>query len=101
MANRADGIFAVTDDVAIGAIQVLIENCVKIPEEIAIVGFSNDTTTMIVERKLSSVNQPAIEIGRKAAELILGQVKHHTPPETVILKTKLVIRASSLRKSTP
>lgn len=97
MADMPDAIFAVLDDVAIGATLVLKENGIKIPEEVAIVGFSNDTTCLIVDPKLSSVNQPALEMGRKAAELILSQVEKSCPAETIILKTELIVRASSSR----
>jgi len=56
-----DAIFAVTDDVAIGAIQVLKENNIRIPDQVAVVGFSNSKNATIIEPNLSSVDQHGLD----------------------------------------
>lgn len=96
--NRPDAIFAVNDPVALGAFHYLQANGIKIPDETALVGFTNNPNSSLVKPGLTTVSQPAFEIGRKAASLLLQQLdkKNETkPPETVILSTELIIRESS------
>ncbi|UCH65717.1 MAG: LacI family DNA-binding transcriptional regulator [Ignavibacterium sp.] len=96
--NIPEAIFAVNDPVAIGAFKRLREEGFSIPEQIAIVGFSNNPIAEIIEPKLTTVNQPAYEMGRKAAELIINQIKSgESPPKfmTEILDTELIVRESA------
>lgn len=93
-----DAVFAVNDPVALGAFLHIQDMGLKIPEDIALVGFSNNPNTRLVRPKLTTVNQPAFEIGQTAANLLLKSfsdksVKHEI--ETVVLKTELVVRQSS------
>lgn len=93
-----DAIFAINDPVALGAFIYLIDKGIKIPEEIALVGFSNNPNTMLVRPRLTTVNQPAFEIGKCAAGLLLKQFKcepEQRETETVVLKTDLIVRESS------
>lgn len=99
-----DGIFAFNDPTAIGAMKTLQKNGVKIPEDIAVVGFSESKMAVIVEPNLTSVEQPTFEIGKAAAEVLLQQLKNKNNPEerksdrTIILGAKLNIRESSCKK---
>ena len=104
MEKIPDGIFAVNDPVAIGAMKTLQKNKIRIPEDMAVVGFSESKEAFIVEPNLTSVEQPTFEMGRNAAQLLLEQIKHNVNNEdkmlskSVILDAKLNIRESSLRK---
>ena len=104
MEKMPDGIFAVNDPVAIGAMKTLQKNKIRIPEDMAVVGFSESKEAFIVEPNLTSVEQPTFEMGRNAAQLLLEQIKHNVNNEdkmlskSVILDAKLNIRESSLRK---
>jgi LacI family transcriptional regulator len=94
-----DAIFSASDFCALGAMQVLKENGIKIPEEVAIVGFSNEPFTSFTEPSISSVNQYPIEMGKTVANLFfdaLNTGKDVLPKKTVI-QPKLIIRESSLR----
>lgn len=96
-----DGIFAISDLVAIGAMLTIKEKGLKIPEEVAIIGFANSRYASFFEPSLSSIEQPAFEMGQIAAQLFLDQTKTDADqyvPETKILKTKLIVRASSAPK---
>jgi LacI family transcriptional regulator len=98
-----DGIFAVTDTVALGAATALKQAGKRIPTDLAIAGFSDWRISSIVEPPLTSVAQPSLEMGRKAAELILREInatKDELPfeAETIILDTELKIRTSSQRR---
>ena len=96
-----DAIFAVTDIVAIGVMTGLKEAGKKIPHEVAVVGFNDWFMCRVVDPPLSSVFQPGIKMGRKAAELLLQEISQEkagrTPAyETVVLPTDLKIRSSTL-----
>jgi LacI family transcriptional regulator len=96
--NMPDAIFAVNDPVAIGAFKKLKERGYSIPENVAIVGFSNNPITELIEPKLTTVNQPAFSMGKKAAELIIKQIESKEPFTnfmTEVLDTELIIREST------
>jgi LacI family transcriptional regulator len=94
-----DGLFAVTDPVAIGAMKTFMKHGVRIPEDIAVVGFTESPSATIIEPNLTSVQQPTYEIGVKAAELLLAQIVdiNHIS-QTIILDAELNIKDSSLCK---
>jgi LacI family transcriptional regulator len=105
MKELPDAIFAVNDPVAIGAMKTLQKHGLKIPEDIAVAGFSDSQKALIIEPNLTSVEQPTFEMGKIAAELLLKQIKHNSKNEdrilsqSVTLEAKLNIRESSLRKN--
>ncbi len=93
-----DSIFAVNDPVAIGAFQRIKEAGLKIPEDIAIVGFSNNKITSLVEPSITTVDQPSFEMGKKAAEILIEMIENEETmktKKTIVLKTKLIIRNSA------
>ncbi|PQA54021.1 LacI family DNA-binding transcriptional regulator [Siphonobacter curvatus] len=93
-----DAIFAVNDPTAIQVMLVAKAKGVRIPEELAVVGFSNDPISAIIEPGLTTVSQPVGEIGRTAARLFLETIRlgEQTVPRTETLKTELIIRGSSV-----
>ncbi|MFV0437042.1 MAG: LacI family DNA-binding transcriptional regulator [Desulfopila sp.] len=97
--KRPDAIFAVNDPVAIGAFVRLSERGVRIPQDMALAGFSNNPNTALVRPQLTTVDQPAFEIGRQAAELlvkILQQTVAADHLQTLVLPTRLIVRQSTL-----
>jgi LacI family transcriptional regulator len=102
--DLADAVFCVTDEVAMGTIMGLKKNGIKIPEQIAIVGFSDWEMAEVVEPSLSSVHQPGYELGKSAAKILIQEIvanKNEEPffYDTTILKTHLKIRDSSRKKT--
>lgn len=95
-----DALFCFNDPVAIGAMKILKNAGMRIPEEIAIVGFSEDVMATIVEPQLTTVLQPMKEMGRRAAKLMLEQIRQEkpVPPRTIVLDAQLNIRESSTRR---
>jgi LacI family transcriptional regulator len=97
-----DAIFANNDPMAMGAMMAIKEKGLKIPDDIAIVGFSNWFFGEVMDPSLTSVDQPGFEMGQEAARMLIKQIeskdKGEPVLETKILKTKLVIRNSSLKK---
>ena len=102
--NIPDAIFATNDPVAMGAMQAIRNKGLKIPKDIAVVGFSNWLFTSMMDPPLSSVDQPGFEMGQEATKLLIRQIEakskddNDPQPETKILKTRLVARESSLKK---
>ncbi len=102
---RPDAIFATNDPAAMGAMQAIKEAGLKIPEDIAVVGFSNWFFTALLDPPLTSVDQPGFEMGQEAAKLLIRQIEIKTKDrdaevehETKVLKTRLIVRDSSLKK---
>ncbi|MGD9210338.1 MAG: LacI family DNA-binding transcriptional regulator [Desulfobacteraceae bacterium] len=96
--KKPDAIFAVNDPVATGAFAVIKAKGLKIPQEIALAGFSNTQMTSLIDPPLSTVEQPTYEIGKIAAELLMMQIhssKEDFKPQLKILKTELIIREST------
>jgi LacI family transcriptional regulator len=93
-----DAIFAVNDPVAIGAFVMIKEHGLKIPQDIALAGFSNTHMTSLLEPPLTTVEQPSYEIGKTAAQLLMEQINgNHEQfvPKFMVLKTHLIVRGST------
>ncbi len=93
-----DAIFAVNDPVAIGAFSQLRTRGLKIPQDTALVGFSNNPITALIDPPLTTVDQPAFEIGRTAAKLLLERIETGEDtflPSTQTLPTRLIVRGST------
>ena len=91
-----DAILAVNDPVAFGAYEIIRSKGLKIPNDIAVIGFSNNPNSALIEPSLTTVEQPAFEIGKQAAEILFQQIKTKSfKPITKILKTNLIERNSA------
>jgi DNA-binding LacI/PurR family transcriptional regulator len=94
-----DAVFAFNDNVAFGAMKVLKERKIRIPEDVALAGFSDSLASTIVEPGLTSVAQPLHEMGTQAAACLLRQMEGFEPADkTIMLEGTVVIRPSSMRK---
>lgn len=101
MRPMPDGIFITNDFCAAVVMQTLKEQGVRIPEDIAIVGFNNDVISKIVEPKLTTINYPGAEIGEIVARNLINHLQGSSNIQltnTIIIKSDLIVRASSLRK---
>jgi len=94
-----DAIFANNDVAAYGAMMAIRKRKLKIPEDIAIVGFSNWRFSSLIQPALSSVTQPGFKMGQEATRLLMKQINkaedEESITETISLKTNLVVRESS------
>jgi len=96
--NIPDAIFAVNDPVAVGAFQRIKETGLKIPDDIGIVGFSNNKITALVDPPMTTVDQPSFEMGKRAAEILIEMIENEkipAKPQTVVLEAKLIVRSST------
>lgn len=93
--DKPDAIFAINDPIAVGSVLELKKRGFKVPEDVAVAGFSESPIGRIME--LTSVSQPTFEIGKVAAEMLLKQIKNYdAPTETIVLNAKLNIRNSTI-----
>ncbi len=98
--KRPDGIFAANDVSAVSLMTELKRYGFRIPDDIAIVGFNNGHVSRIVEPGLTTINYPAVEMGRIAASNLISLLDRNNQVEaqSVVLKHQLVVRGSSLRQ---
>jgi len=93
-----DGIFAVNDMTAIGAMQTIMKRGYKVPDDVSIVGFSDGYLSGVTEPHLSSVDQHGYEMGTTAAEMLFHRIlsdEEEYIPEIKVLKADLIVRGSS------
>ena len=98
---KPDGVFCFNDPLAMGAMNYALDQGIKIPEDIAIIGCGNLHYDDALSVPLSSINQHSRQIGREAARIALGIVNSKVPPrpESVILQPELIARRSTQRPS--
>ncbi|SDW52339.1 transcriptional regulator, LacI family [Lutibacter oricola] len=100
--HKPDAIFTITDSAAIGVIKTLKRFKIKIPREIAVVGFSNSLYSTIIEPKLTTIDQPGEKIGKTAVTYLINEIENpeeRTTSKTVEIATNLIVRDSSLKIS--
>ncbi|TGE23472.1 LacI family DNA-binding transcriptional regulator [Hymenobacter metallicola] len=98
-----DAIFAVNYTNALDVIQALKQRGIRIPEDIAVVGYGDEFLASMIEPALTTVDLHPYRIGQQAARLFLDQVrlKENFKPRTYVLSGDLVIRQSSLKGKGP
>ena len=89
-------IFCANDNTAINILSALRQFGIQVPQDISIVGFDNNYITALVTPPLTTVSQPAYQMGEVAAQLLLEHLdgEEDRPARTVILPTKLIVRES-------
>lgn len=95
---KPDAIFSVNDRKGFGAILWLRERGILVGEEVGVIGFTNDPTSKIITPSLSTIAEPAYEIGRKSCEVLIKHIqKQSYPTQQISLPTELIIRESTQR----
>jgi LacI family transcriptional regulator len=93
---KPDAIFAASDAMAIGAIRATRELGIRVPEDIAFVGFDDLPIATLSNIQLTTVRQPVVEFGIRAVEALIDQIENNgKKPYRIIMETELVIRESS------
>jgi LacI family transcriptional regulator len=95
-----DAIFCANDTTALSAIIYFNEHAIKVPDDVLIVGFSNEPFSEVVTPSISTIGQPGFEMGQKAADLIIGQIKNKDKPaefQQIVMPTELIVRQSSVK----
>ncbi len=97
--DMPDAVFVVSDYPAYGVIAELKARGINIPDEVAVIGFTDEPFSSLIEPTLTTVSQPTYEIGRETARLFLQQLEDpdHFEPQQRTLKTELKVRNSTQR----
>ncbi len=92
---QPDAVFVASDLMAVGALKAIREAGLRVPEDIALVGYDDVELARFTDPPLTTVRQPISELGRVAVQLLLRQLEEGVrEPQRVILPTELVIRSS-------
>ena len=94
---RPDAVFCMIDPVAVDILTEWKKNNIRIPEDIALAGFTDNPTAAVVEPPLTTVSQPGYEMGKLAVSHLLDQLDGlaSEDPISIVLDTTLVVRKSS------
>jgi LacI family transcriptional regulator len=101
MKHRPDAVFSANDACAIYCMLTLKKAGVRIPEDIAFIGFNNDPMSKVVEPNLTTVNYPGYAMGEAAATQLINHLNGISTMQStnmIVLRSELIIRASSLKK---
>ncbi|MNS57691.1 Ribose operon repressor [compost metagenome] len=94
--NPPDAVFAVSDTLAAGALRAIEQAGLRVPQDIAVVGFDGTELSEMVSPPLSTIEQPSRDIGRKAVNLLLNKIDNpDAPTERVMMDWRYVARAST------
>ncbi|NMC11438.1 MAG: LacI family transcriptional regulator [Chloroflexi bacterium] len=95
MPHKPDAVFAASDIMAIGAMRAVREAGLRVPEDIAFVGFDDLPLATLPEPRLTTIRQPVYQFGVKAVEILLDLIENGIePPRRIIMDTELIIRNS-------
>lgn len=101
--DKPDAIFSAGDRLTFSCLKVLKTLKIKVPDEMALLGFSNSPLGELMNPSLSAVKQPALEMGQTATELLIKIIESKravTEFETIVLQTEVINRDSSAKKIT-
>jgi DNA-binding LacI/PurR family transcriptional regulator len=94
-ADRLGAVFAANDFTAVGLISAATSMNLHVPNDLAVVGFDDVRIASQIHPPLTTISQPRVEIGVRAAQLLIDRIEgKNGPPEHIVLPTSLVIRSS-------
>jgi len=93
--HRPDSVFVASDSMAFAAMRAIHEAGLRVPEDVAVVGFDDIPSAATVKPALTTMRQPIHRMGSAAAEMLVDMIEHPSPqPRRVVFPTQLVIRSS-------
>lgn len=91
-----DGIFAANDQMAIGACEAVLENGMRIPDDVKVIGFDNTFISSLITPSLTTINVPKDDMGYKAVSEIINILNNDNyPMKSICLETNLIVRHST------
>ncbi|EMT39121.1 LacI family DNA-binding transcriptional regulator [Thermoanaerobacter thermohydrosulfuricus] len=95
--NEATAVFTASDDMAAGFIRYCIDNNIKVPEEVSVVGFDNIKLASIIKPELTTIAQPMYEIGTTAMDMLIKLIKgEEVEKRNIVLEHQLIVRESCM-----
>jgi DNA-binding LacI/PurR family transcriptional regulator len=97
MPEKPTAVFAVTDNMAIGAMRAAIEMGYAIPDDVSVVGFDDIMVSSYMEVPLTTIIQPKFEIGKISADLLLRRIDNTAGKfiQQIVLRPEMVIRQTT------
>ena len=90
-------VFSISDPMAIGAMKKFQKSGLRVPDDIAMVGFDNVSFSQMCEPELTTISQPTYKMGCKAMDILLMKIENKSKvPEKTILNYNLIIRGSTV-----
>ena len=91
LARRADftALFAMSDVIAFGAIRALVSAGLRVPEDVSVIGFDGITMSRYCVPVMTTIVQPSEQIALQSIELLVRQIEHGSPAQTVTLQPEL------------
>jgi LacI family transcriptional regulator len=93
--DRPDALICYDDKLAFQLIDLLREHAIMAPRDVAVVGFDDIPFARMANPRLTTVSQPAVELGRRAAAMLLTAIRTGTMPRSTRLPVQLVVREST------
>lgn len=91
-------IFAADDFIALGALNAILNAGLRVPEDISLIGYDNQLFSSQLHPKLSTIEQPVVEMGKQGVDLLVSMIKNKNEENTIVkLKPKLIVRESTAR----
>lgn len=98
ISKKVTGIFAINDEIAIGAIRALIDKGITVPEDISIIGYDDIDFAKYMNPALTTIAQPMDDIGKVALKLIIEKVEGlSSKTEKIELPTQIIVRETTQR----
>jgi DNA-binding LacI/PurR family transcriptional regulator len=93
-----DGVFVANDQMSVGAMKAIFETGKRIPEDVKVIGYDDVFIASALEPSLSTIHVQKYIMGKKAAELLIGQIENNAAPGTAVeLGSNLVVRRSTVK----
>lgn len=97
--ERPDAIFTASDRLALNAYSAMAELNMSIPDDIAFIGFTNLKVAHLLNPALTTVSQPAFELGKNAIEILLNQIESKNKNTKIVYEKKMLPTELNIRKS--
>ncbi len=100
LSNPPDAILAMNDTLAFAAMEVIKSHGLRIPDDVALIGYTDERHANYVEPKLSAISHQTYKMGQYACQLMLDQIHGDTDVHQIVVPTQLHIRESSVKRRT-
>jgi len=94
-----DAFFAANDYMAIGCIRSLTDNNIRVPEDISVIGYDNIELSKYFTPSISTINSPAHDLGKKAAEVLINMITNEADGDIYTIRNSLIVRSSCMSMS--
>lgn len=99
--NNVTAVFAGNDAMAIGVIHYLKDNGYRVPEDVAVIGFDDVESDLLLSPTLSTIRVPKLDLGAEALKLLINTLKNRKPLlKKILVPVELIVRESTLSSTT-